>query len=95
MIIHLIISILIIYITIKIIKSIEIREYYRDDWKSYNLKLWHVIIIIIIGVLPLVNIIIFIVFFIYFTLLHYDNPHIKLKDTSFIYKIIKFLNKSV
>lgn len=95
MIIHLIISILIIYITIKIIKSIEIREYYRDDWKSYNLKLWHVIIIIILSIIPAVNLIMFCCAFIYFTLLHYDDPHVKLKDTSFIYKIIKFLNKSV
>lgn len=95
MIIHLIISILIIYITIKIIKSIEIREYYRDDWKSYNLKLWHVIIIIILSIIPAVNLIMFCYAFIHFTLWYYDDPHVKLKDTSFVYKIIKFLNKSV
>lgn len=95
MIIHLIISILIIYITIKIIKSIEIREYYRDDWKSYNLKLWHVIIIIILGIIPIINMVVFVVFFIHFALWYYDDTNFKLKDTSFIYKIIKFLNKSV
>lgn len=95
MIVHLIISILIIYITIKIIKGIEIREYYRNDWKSYNLKLWHVIIIIILGIIPILNMVVFVVFSIHFAVWYYDDPNFKLKDTSFMYKIIKFLNKSV
>lgn len=91
---HIISSILCIFVSIGILKSIEVREYYKDSWEPLSLKVWHIILICICSIIPGVDILL-ICGLIVFVVMCMKDPDHRIKSTNLINKINNFLNKSV